>query len=86
MLNQPEATVEALKILRTGTDAQWYIVPIVMIFLYIYFNEISKKNWNGVAAGLSLYMVHWFYEIINALIQHFSGHALILGSIKRRIW
>ena len=21
-------------------------------------------------------MVHWFYEIINALIQHFSGHAL----------
>jgi hypothetical protein len=29
-----------------------------------------------VAAGLALYSVHWFYEILNALIQHFSGHAL----------
>ncbi len=76
MLNRPESTIEALKLLRTGTDAQWYIVPITMIFLYIYFNEISKKNWKGVAAGLSLYMVHWFYEIMNALIQHFFGHAL----------
>ncbi|MCL2156045.1 MAG: hypothetical protein FWH53_10300, partial [Leptospirales bacterium] len=40
------------------------------------FNEISNKNWKGIAAGLSLYMVHWFYEIWNAMIQHFSGHAL----------
>ncbi|MDO8969579.1 MAG: hypothetical protein Q7U74_02760, partial [Saprospiraceae bacterium] len=26
--------------------------------------------------GLALYGVHWFYEILNALIKHFSGHAL----------
>jgi uncharacterized membrane protein len=25
---------------------------------------------------LVLYMVHWFVEIVNGLIQHFSGHAL----------
>jgi len=29
-----------------------------------------------VAAGLALYSVHWFYEILNALIQHFTGNAL----------
>ncbi len=44
--------------------------------VYIYFNEIAKGNWKGVAAGLSLYMVHWFFEIGNALIQHVTGHAL----------
>jgi len=44
--------------------------------IYIYTNEYSKKNWKGIAAGLSLYLVHWFFEIVNALIQHFSGHAL----------
>jgi len=49
---------------------------LLAFVVYIYFNEISKKNWNAVAAGLSLYMVHWLYEIANALIQHFSGHAL----------
>lgn len=76
MLNQPEATDKALTILRTGSDAHWFIMPFLVIVFYIYFNEISKKNWKGVAAGLSLYMVHWFYEIINALIQFATGHAL----------
>jgi hypothetical protein len=51
-------------------------LPLFAFVLYIYFNEISNKNWKGVAAGLALYMVHWLYEIGNALIQHFSGHAL----------
>ena len=44
--------------------------------VYIYFSEIEKRNWKAVASGLALYSVHWFYEIGNALIQHFSGHAL----------
>lgn len=75
-MNNPEATDAALKILRSGDTFQWYLIPILALVCYVYFNEISKNNWKGVAAGLSLYMVHWFVEIINALIQHFSGHAL----------
>ncbi len=75
-MNQPELTQQALGILRNGSTFQWYFIPLLAFVVYIYFNEISKKNWRGVAAGLSLYMVHWFYEIMNALIQHFSGHAL----------
>lgn len=55
---------------------QWYFIPLLAFVVYIYFNEIAKKNWRGVAAGLSLYLVHWLYEIANALIRHFSGHAL----------
>jgi hypothetical protein len=75
-MNQPELTQKALGILRNPETFQWYFIPLFAFAVYIYFNEISNKNWKGVAAGLSLYMVHWFYEIINALIQHFSGHAL----------
>ncbi len=75
-LNQPELTQKALDILRNPETFQWYFIPLLAFVVYIYFNEISKKNWNAVAAGLSLYMVHWLYEIANALIQHFSGHAL----------
>ncbi len=76
MLNQPELTQSALDILRSGEVFNWYIITLLALVIYAYFNEISKKNWKNIAAGLSLYMVHWFYEIINALIQHFSGHAL----------
>jgi len=75
-LNQPELTGQALGILRNPSTFEWYFIPLLAFVVYIYFNEIAAKNWKGVAAGLSLYMVHWFYEIVNALIQHFSGHAL----------
>ena len=75
-LHNPEATEAALSILRSGEPFQWYVVSLFALLLYAYINEISKKNWRVVAGGLALYMVHWSVEIINALIQHFSGHAL----------
>ncbi|MGL4370100.1 MAG: hypothetical protein ACRCUT_10595 [Spirochaetota bacterium] len=75
-LFHPEATDAALSILRNGSTFQWQTMALFSLVVYVYFNEFHKQNWKGIAAGLSLYMVHWFYEIINALIQHFSGHAL----------
>ncbi len=75
-LNHPELTDRALAILRKGDNFQWYLIPFLAIVVYIYFNEIGNKNWRGIAAGLALYSVHWAYEIANALIAHFSGHAL----------
>jgi hypothetical protein len=75
-LNNPEATQMALSILRSGEPFEWYVVSLLALTLYAYINEISKRNWKVVAGGLALYMVHWSVEIINALIQHFSGHAL----------
>lgn len=75
-MNNPDVTQQALSILRSGQPFQWYVITLLALVIYIYTNEISKKNWKGIAAGLALYSVHWFYEILNALIQHFSGHAL----------
>lgn len=75
-MNNPEATAQALAILRTGAPFQWYIITLLALVVYAYANEIEKRNWKVVAAGLALYSVHWFYEILNALVQHFSGHAL----------
>jgi hypothetical protein len=75
-MNQPEVTQQALSILRSGENFQWFVIPFLALVVYVYANEISNRNWKVVAAGLALYAVHWFYEILNALIQHFSGHAL----------
>jgi len=76
MLNNPEATSRALSILRSGENFQWHVIPMLVGVLYVYMNEYEKRNFKVIAAGLVLYMIHWFYEIVNALIQHFSGHAL----------
>ncbi len=75
-MNQPEATAAALAILRNPVTFQWYVIPLLAIVIYLYANEIQHRRWNVVVAGLALYAVHWLVEIINALIQHFSGHAL----------
>ena len=75
-MNNTEATQMALSILRKGDNFQWYVIAFLSLVVYVYLNEISKANWKGIAAGLALYSVHWFYEILNGLIQHFSGHAL----------
>jgi hypothetical protein len=76
MLNHPEVTQTALKILRSGDSFQWYVITLLAFVVYMYAHEISRKNWKVVAAGLALYMVHWSVEIINALIQHCTGYAL----------
>jgi hypothetical protein len=75
-LNNPQGTEQALRMLRNGENFQWYFIPLFAFVVYVYFAEIERKNWKAVAAGLSLYATHWFFEILNALIQHFSGHAL----------
>ena len=75
-MNHPEATQQALSILRRGEPFQWYVITLLALVVYVYFNEAAQRNWRGIAAGLALYAVHWLYEIANALIQHFSGHAL----------
>lgn len=75
-MNNPEVTEQALRILRTGDNFHWSFITLFVLVVYVYYNEIERKNWNVIAAGLTLYMIHWFVEIVNALIQHFSGHAL----------
>lgn len=75
-LNNPQGTEQALRMLRNGENFQWYFIPLFAFVVYVYFSEIERKNWKAVAAGLSLYATHWFFEILNALVQHFSGHAL----------
>lgn len=75
-MNHPELTQQALGILRNLDLFQWYVIPLFAFAIYIYYSEIAARNRKVVAAGLSLYMVHWFYEILNALFQHFAGHAL----------
>jgi hypothetical protein len=66
----------AKEAVRSGANFNWTFIFIFTVVVYIYFTEIKNKNWKGIAAGLALYMVHWFYEIMNAVICSASGYAL----------
>lgn len=80
MLNHPEVTQAALKNLRKLDNLDWSLVVFLAFVLYVYFTSLEQKKYNQLAAGLALYAVHWFVEIINALIQYIWGHALWTAS------
>ena len=72
------AAAEAAKAaVRSTANFDWtFIALLALVVNGVYLTQIQKKNWNGIAAALALYGVHWLYEIANAVICHFSGYAL----------
>ena len=70
----------------TGNFNWTFIALLALVVCGVYIPQIKKKNWNGVFAALALYGVHWFYEIMNAVICHFTGYALWHVSPESTSW
>jgi hypothetical protein len=75
-----ESTQQSLSILRDSSQFSWYVIPFLVITLYVYFFEIDRGNWNRVLAGLAFWGMDWFNEIWNSLVLHFSGFAPVWGA------
>ena len=70
-----KSLVDAIKVRDTG-NFNWTFIFILAVVFYIYWSNIQKKNYDVLYAGVALYGVHWLYEIVNAIIAHFSGYPL----------
>ena len=75
-----ESAKQAMLILRQPTNFQWYVIPILMLVLYVYANEVEKRNWNVVFAGLAFWGMDWFNEIWNGLVFDFTNYAPLWGA------
>jgi hypothetical protein len=62
--------------IRSTANFNWTFIALLAVVEYVYTSEYQRKNFRGIVAGLSLYMVHWLYEITNAIIGGVSGYAL----------
>jgi hypothetical protein len=74
------AAQEALKILRDGSIFQWYVIPLFALVVYVYANEIERRNWSLIFAGLAFWGMDWFNEIWNGLVFHFTQYAPVWGA------
>jgi len=74
-----ESAVKATQILRDGSLFQWYVIPIFVFVVYICANEVERKSWNFVFAGLAFWGMGWFNESWNSLIFHFTNYRLFGG-------
>jgi len=61
---------------RSTDNFNWTFIGLLAFVVYVYATEYQRKNYSDIAAGLALYMVHWFYEIMNAIICAATGYAL----------
>jgi hypothetical protein len=75
-----QASTQGLSILRDPSQFQWYVIPLLLVIIYIYHNEARQKNWNSIFAGLALWGCDWFNEIWNALVFHFTQYAPVWGA------
>ena len=75
-----ESARQAQAILRDPSHFQWYVIPLLLIVLYIYSVEVERKNWSILFAGLALWGMDWFNEIWNALVFHFNKFAPVWGT------
>jgi hypothetical protein len=66
----------AQNFIRSTINFNWTFIALFTFVIYIYATEFKNKNYKGLVAALSLYGVHWLYEITNAIIHSSSGYAL----------
>lgn len=70
-----DATREAERLVRDPSLFKWYAVTLLAIVIYVYANEVERKRWDVVAAGLAVWLADWFNEIVNALVLQAGGTA-----------
>jgi hypothetical protein len=59
--------------LRHGKTFEWSTIPLLAITVYVYAQEVERRRWDIVLAGLSLWLFDWFNELINSAVLHISG-------------
>jgi hypothetical protein len=70
-----EATRHAERLVRDPHLFKWYAVALLALVIYAYANEVERRRFDIVAAGLAVWFADWFNEIVNALVLKASGTA-----------
>jgi hypothetical protein len=72
-----EASLQALQNLRSLDAFGWYAVPLLALVIYVYSVEARKGNWDRVLLGIGFFAGELIWEMINALVLHFSGRSAL---------
>jgi hypothetical protein len=75
-----DSAAKAWSLVRDPSHFQWYVIPLLFVVAYVYANEVERRNWSTVLAGLTFWGLDWFNEIWNGLIFHFTQYAPAWGT------
>lgn len=70
-----DAAREAASMLRDPSHLSWYVVVFLGIVTYVYANEVERKRYDIIAAGLAFFLMDVFNELVNSAWFHVSDRA-----------
>jgi hypothetical protein len=70
-------TLEAEKLVRDPHLFKWYAVALLALVVYAYANEVERRRFDIVAAGLAIWFADWFNEIVNSLVLQATDRAAL---------
>ena len=73
-----EASLQMLSNLRSTENLQWYVVPLIVLIVYLYNTELEKENWGVVLLSVYFFAISGVVlEIVNALVLHFTQYSAL---------
>ncbi|NNM51725.1 MAG: hypothetical protein HKM02_05810 [Pseudomonadales bacterium] len=74
------SAAQAQAVLRDPSHFQWYVIPLLLLVLHAYGEQVAEKRWSVVLGGLAFWLMDWVNEIWNGLLFHFSHYAPAWGT------
>lgn len=74
------SAAQAQALVRDASHFQWYVIPLLLIVLHAYGEQVAAKRWSVVFGALTFWLLDWVNEIWNGLLFHFSGFAPAWGT------
>ena len=68
-------TLQALRLVRN--PQLFKAVTRLALVIYVYANEVERRRWDIIAAGLAVWLADWFNEIVNALVLQATDRAAL---------
>ena len=66
-------TAQAEAMLRDVSQFKWYVIPLLLVVINAYADEIRNKNWSVVLGGLAFFLMDAFNETWNGLFHTVTG-------------
>lgn len=74
------SAAQALALLRDASNFQWYVIPLLLIVLYLYVEQVAERRWSVVLGAAAFWLMDWINEIWNGLLFHFTQFAPAWGT------
>ncbi len=79
MSTMTQASLQALHRIRDLSMLKWYVIPLLVLVMFVYVKEIRKArssgNWDAILAGLTLFGMDFFNESWNGWVLNITGRS-----------